>query len=84
MLSGYEVTCANKNQRGIITRVGGVGWSLDIREAVVKIMSAQIRLYIQVKGQFVEIGIRGDGSDSFLVLEPDGFPLHNLPDFPSC
>lgn len=61
-----------------------MGWSLDIREAVVKIMSAQIRLYIQVKGQFVEIGIRGDGSDSFLVLEPDGFPLHNLPDFPSC
>jgi hypothetical protein len=84
MLSGYTITCANKNQRGIITRVGGDGWSLDTHQAIVKILSEQIRLIIQIDGKYVEVGIRGEGSDAYLVLEPEGFPLHELPDLPSC
>jgi hypothetical protein len=31
----------------------------------------------------VQVGVRGEGFDAYFVLEPDGFPLHNL-NFPSC
>jgi hypothetical protein len=84
MMSGFEVTCANKNQRGFIVRIGGEGWSMDAREALVKIMSNQVRLRVRVNNQFADIGIRGEGSDAYLALEPDGFPLHDLTDLPSC
>lgn len=84
MLSGYTITCGNKNQRGVITRVGGDGWSLEAREVIVKILSEQIRICIQIDGKYIEVGIRGDGSDAYLVLEPEGVPLHDLTAFPSC
>lgn len=84
MMSGFEVTCANKNQRGVIVRVGGEGWSMEMREALVKIMSGQLRLRIRVNQDFADIGIRGEGFDAYLVVEPEGFPLHDLTDLPSC
>ncbi len=84
MNSGFEVMCANKNHKNVIVRVGGVGWSLEAREAMVKMMSNQLRLRIRVNHEFIDIGIRGEGFDSYFVLEPDGFPLHDLTDLPSC
>jgi hypothetical protein len=84
MLSGFTITCANKNQRGIITRVGGAGWSMQARDAIIKVLSEQVRFNIQIEGKFIEIGIRGNGSDAYFVIEPEGFPLHDLPDLPSC
>lgn len=84
MLSGFTITCVNKNQRGIVTRVGGDGWSLETRDAIIKMLSAQIRLNIQIEGKFVEVGLRGSGFDAYFVTEPEGFPLHDLPDLPSC
>lgn len=83
-MSGYEITCANKNLRGEIMRIGGKGWTLTAREAIVKIISQQLRLNIYVDGQLFEVGVRGDGPDTYLVVEPDGFPLHNLIDLRSC
>ena len=82
-MSGYEITCANKNFRGLVVRIGGEGWSLGAHEAIVKILSKQIQLIIRIDGKLVQVGVRGEGSEAYLALEPDGFPLHNL-DFPSC
>jgi hypothetical protein len=84
MMSGFEITCANKNQRGLIVRIGGQGWSMEARDAIKKIMSNQVRLRIRVNEAFTDIGIRGEGFDAYLVLEPEGFALHDLNDLPSC
>ncbi len=83
-MSGFEITCANKTPGGVITRVGGNGWSLDTREAIMKILSQQIVIYIRADNQLIQIGVRGQGSDAYLALEPDGYPLHGLTDLPSC
>jgi hypothetical protein len=83
-MSGFEVTCANKNQRGVIVRVGGAGWSMETREVLLKIMSNQLRFRIRVNEEFIDIGIRGEGFDAYLALEPEGFPLNDLTDLPSC
>ena len=82
-MAGYEITCVNKNFRGFIVRIGGDGWSLGTHEAIVKIISKQIQMMICVEDEYVEIGVRGEGFGAYLVLEPDGSPLHDL-DFPSC
>ncbi len=83
-MSGYEITCANKNQNGLLTRVGGDNWSLGIQEAMTKLLSQQLRFYVQVDGTPTEVGIRGDGSETYLVLEPNGYPLHQLTSLQSC
>jgi hypothetical protein len=83
-MSGFEMTCANKTRGGLITRVGGDGWSLDIRDAIMKLLTQQIVIYIRTDNQLIQIGVRGQGSDAYLALEPEGFPLHNLTDLPSC
>jgi hypothetical protein len=82
-MSGYEITCVNKNARGFIVRIGGNGWSLGTHEAIIKIISKQIQLMICVNDEYVEIGVRGKGFDAYLALEPDASPLRDL-DFPCC
>ncbi len=64
-------------------RVGGQGWSAAIHEVIVQIISQQARFFVQVGDNFVEVGVRGDGFDAYLALEPDGVALHNL-NIPSC
>jgi hypothetical protein len=83
-MSGFEITCANKDVRGRIIRIGGEGWSMEIRDAIVKTVSHHLRLYVRVNGTLVEVGVRGEGFDAYLALEPEGFPLHNLTDLASC
>jgi hypothetical protein len=83
-MSGFEITCANKNRSGSIIRVGGEGWSLAVGEAITKLLSQQLRLTVRTDGKMMDVGIRGNGSDAYLAIEPDGFPLHNLADLPSC
>lgn len=83
-MSGYEITCINKNLHGALVRIGGVNWSLGIHEAIVQIVSQQIRLFVYFDGQAVEIGVRGDGPAAYLALEPDGAPLQDLATLPSC
>jgi hypothetical protein len=80
VISGFEVTCGNKDPRGIIIRIGGEGWSLPVQEAIMKILSEQLRLNIRVEGKLVDVGVRGEGPDAYLALEPDGDPLHDLTD----
>ena len=82
-MSGFKITCANKNANGLIVRITGEGWSLGVHEAIVKIISNQVRLAICIDGKLVQVGVCGEGFDAYLALEPDGFPLHNL-DVPSC
>lgn len=84
MLAGFEITCANKNYRGIIVRIGGSGWSMDARQAIVKMGNQQLRLNICIDGSYFDVGVRGEGFDAYLALEPDGFPLHSLDGLPSC
>nr|MBN1230136.1 hypothetical protein [Anaerolineae bacterium] len=76
--------CANKNPNGMIVRVGGMGWSLSISEAVVKIMNQQLRLHILLDNQYHDIGVRSDSSDAYLVLEENERPLHDIDGLPSC
>jgi len=82
-MSGFEITCANKNSRGLVVRIGGEGWSLGAHEAIIKIISNQVRFTIRVNGKLVQVGTRGEGFGAYLALEPAGSPLHNL-NFPSC
>jgi hypothetical protein len=84
MMSGFEVTCANRTPGGRIIRVGGNGWSYENHEAILKILTQQIRLRIRVDDQFREVGVRGSGTHAYLALEPDGYPLHDLKSLPSC
>jgi hypothetical protein len=83
-MSGYEITCANRDSRGAIIRIGGEGWTLTVHEAIVRITTGQIKLMIYLDGRQAEVGIRGEGNESYLAVEPDGFPLHNLTDLQSC
>ncbi len=82
--SGYEITCTNRDARGVMLRIGGGGWTLTVHEAIVKIISQQLRLNIAVDGRLLDVGVRGEGFDAYLAIEPDGFPLHHLTDLPSC
>ncbi|MFN8371443.1 MAG: hypothetical protein U0694_00990 [Anaerolineae bacterium] len=84
MMSGYEITCANKNPNGMLVRIGGDNWSMGIRDAVTKLISHQIRFYIRLDGSPLEIGIRGDGADAYLIVEPEGLPLHQVSQLQSC
>lgn len=84
MLSGFEITCANRSPGGRIIRVGGAGWSYENHEAIKKILTGQIRLKIRIDNQEMEVGVRGDGTHAYLALESDGYPLHDLPDLQSC
>ncbi len=83
-MTGWQITCANRDQRQQLVRVGGDGWSMTIREVITGVISRQTRLYIRVNENFHDVGVRGEGFDAYLVIEPDGFPLHELYDLPSC
>lgn len=83
-MSGFEITCVNKDQRGQIIRVGGGGWTLTLREAVVKVISHQLRLYVRVDNHLFDVGVRGEGFAAYLVIEPEGLALHGLAGVPSC
>jgi hypothetical protein len=83
-MTGFQITCVNRDARGIIIRIGGEGWTLSFHEAIVKVVSQQLRLNILVDGKLVVVGIRGEGNDAYLVIEPEGFPLHNLTNLQSC
>ena len=84
MPTGFQVTCANKNQQGIIVRVGGPEWSLSHHEAIQKIISQQLRLHIFIEDTAFDIGVRGEGNNAFLVLEPDAKPLSEVGELKSC
>ena len=84
MASGLQITCANKNPNGIIVRVGGQGWSLSIHEVILGIISQQLRLHIRRGNEYFDIGVRGDDTSAYLVLEPDGTPLNAVVGLPSC
>lgn len=84
MATGFQVTCANKNQLGVIVRVGGPGWSLSRQEAVQKIDGNQLRLHIFIGDEAFDIGVRGSGNNAYLVLEPDAKPLSEVAELKSC
>lgn len=84
MPSGFQITCANKNPGGMIVRLGGPGWSLSQHEVVQQIVTRHLRLYIVIGDETFEVGLRGEGSSTYLVLEPDGTPLHTIDTLQSC
>ncbi len=84
MSSGFQITCANKNVSGMIVRIGGPGWSMKTHEAIVRIVTRRIRLNILVGDAHYDVGVRGDGVNAFLALEPDGTPLHEIDGLQSC
>jgi|GEM_PF-3975662 len=84
MASGYQITCANKNQNGTIVRIGGVGWSYSQQEAIRKILMKQLSMYIVVGNETFTIAVRGEGNDTYLVLEPGEKPLDNIDELKSC
>jgi hypothetical protein len=44
MMSGLEITCVNKDRRGLIMRIGGENWSISIQDAITKLLSKQVRM----------------------------------------
>jgi len=82
--TGLEIRCANKNQQGIIVRIGGRNWSMNHTDAIVQLMENELRLHIFIGDTAYDIGVRGDGNDAYLVLEPDGQPLHKIDGLQSC
>lgn len=83
-MSGFEITCVNKNPNGMIVRIGGQGWSLSVNEAISKLISHQVRLNLLLDGQYVDIGVQGEGTNAFLTLEPAGKSLHEIKNLPGC
>lgn len=84
MMTGFEITCANRDQSGMIIRIGGEGWSMSTQDAITKLITQQLRAYVRVESMLTAVGVRGDGSEAYLALEPDGYPLHHLTTLPSC
>jgi hypothetical protein len=84
MSAGFHVTCANKDIRGNIIRVGGPGWSLSVHEMVVKIVTGQLRFMVKVGDADYDIGVRGEGQQAYLVIESTGQALHDLDGLLSC
>lgn len=84
MASGLQITCANKNQNGTIVRLGGAGWSMSLHEVISKIITDHLRLYIFIGDTLHEVGIRGKGQNSYLVLESDETPLSEIDGLISC
>ena len=84
MPTGFQVTCANKNQQGVIVRVGGPGWSLSLSEVIQKIDGQQLRLHIFIGDEVFDIGVRVADNDAYLVLEPDATPLSEVSELKSC
>ncbi|MFP4323285.1 MAG: DUF3892 domain-containing protein [Anaerolineales bacterium] len=82
--AGFEITCVNKNHTGIIVRIGGVGWSLSTQEAIQKLMSQQLRFNLLLGNRYLDVGVRGSGTDAYLVIEPEGYALHDIEQIPSC
>lgn len=76
--------CANKNLTGVIVRVSGVGWSLSLREAIYRLNSRQIRLFITIGDETFDIGVRGEGDDAYLVLESKEKALSDVAGLKSC
>ncbi len=83
-MSGYEITCANRDAHGQIVRIGGEGWSMSLNEAIARLVREQLRLNIFVDGRYCDVGVRGEGPGAYLALEPDGFPLSEMRDLQSC
>ena len=81
---GYQITCANKNLNGTIVRVGGPGWSLSHQEAIRKVNSKEQRFHIFIGDESFDIGVRGEGDDAYLVLEPEAKALHEVEGLMSC
>lgn len=84
MISGFQITCANKNLNGTIVRLGGPGWSLSHREAIHRILGNELRLHIFIGDESFDIGVRGEGDDAHLVLEPEAKALHEVEGLASC
>lgn len=84
MATGFHITCANKHPNGTIVRIGGDGWTLDIHEAILQLDSHRIRLNILIGNAYFDIGIREIDNSAYLVLEPDGTPLHEVEGLKSC
>lgn len=82
--SGLEITCVNKNRTGTIVRIGGEGWSLNTQDAIHKLLAYQLRLNLLLGNKYVDVGVRGSGSDAYLVIEPEGYALHDIEKIPSC
>ena len=83
-MTGFQITCANKNTQGVIVRVGGPGWSLEAHEAIMRLITHRVRLYILLGNTHYDIGVRGAGAHAYLALEPDGRPLADIDMLPSC
>lgn len=79
-----HITCANRNTSGTIVRLGGEGWSLSRHEAIVGLMTDRFQLRLWLGNDEYVVGVRGDSSDAYLVLEPDARPLHTITGLPSC
>jgi hypothetical protein len=84
MASGLEITCANKNNQGVIVRIGGPGWSLSTHEAIMNLLNKEICLHLYIGNASFDIGVQGEGNNAYLILEPDGTPLHQLDQLQSC
>jgi hypothetical protein len=84
MTAGFQILCANKNPQGLIMRLGGDGWSLSHHQAIVGLLHKRLRLHIFIGNESFEIGVRGDGMDSYLVLEPNGERLSEVEGLRSC
>ena len=84
MVSGFQITCANKNLRGTIVRLGGPDWSMSHQEAIRKIIGNELRLHIFIADVSFDIGVRGEGDNAYLVLEPEAKPLHEVEGLASC
>ena len=83
-MSGLEITCANRDQNGMIIRIGGDGWSLGVQDAITRLMMQQLRVYVRVENALLIVGVRGENADAYLALEPEGYPLHDLTSLQSC
>lgn len=84
MTSGLQITCANKNPNGTIVRIGGSRWSMSLHEAIFQLTSYHLRFHIFIGDTSYNVGVRGDGQSSYLVLEPDGKPLADIEGLFSC
>ena len=83
-MSGFHVTCINRNPAGLIIRIGGADWSMSLAEAISGLVYKRLRLTILIGNEYFDIGLRGQGSNTYLVVEPEGKALAVIEGLYSC
>ena len=83
MAERLQVTCVDKTNTSIVN-VGGDGWKMTQSEAIIKILSGSIRLYIIKYGKTIDIEVAQKNGNLYLKSQKYSIGKDYLFSLPGC